>query len=125
VSGNPIVHFEVIGSAPDELRRFYGDLFGWEFDTSGTVSDAVSEPTSYGFVEPGASGVAIGVGGGEGYPAQTVAYVGVPDVAAALERAEDLGGTKVLGPARRPDGQLVIGQFTDPQGNLVGVAGPA
>jgi predicted enzyme related to lactoylglutathione lyase len=123
--GNPIVHFEVIGPAPDELRTFYRDLFDWEFDTSGTVSDVVSEPTNYGFVEPGPSGVAVGVGGGEGYPAKTVVYVGVPDVEVALQRAESLGGIRVIGPARRPDGQLVIGQFADPQGNLVGVAGPA
>jgi predicted enzyme related to lactoylglutathione lyase len=122
---NPIVHVEVIGPAPDELRDYYERLFGWAFDTGGTVSDAVSEPANYGFVEPAVSGVAAGVGGGEGYRAQTLVYVGVPDVETALQRAESLGGTRVLGPARRPDGQLVVGQFTDPQGNLMGVAGPA
>jgi predicted enzyme related to lactoylglutathione lyase len=48
--------------------------------------------------------------------------VGVPDVAAALERAEALGGTRQLGPVGTP-GELVVGRFTDPQGNLIGVAG--
>lgn len=122
---NQIVHVEVIGPAPGELRHFYGELFGWEFDTTGTVSDAVSEPTGYGFVDPSESGVAAGIGGGAGYPPHTVVYVGVPDVEAALQRAEELGGRRVLGPAQRPDGLLMIGHFTDPQGNLFGVAGPA
>ena len=36
-----VVHFEIIGKDPERLRSFYGDLFGWEFDTSGTVSEAV------------------------------------------------------------------------------------
>ena len=43
---------------------------------------------------------------------------------AALRKAESLGGTRVMGPEGRP-GTLVVGQFTDPEGNLVGVAGQA
>jgi len=41
--GQPVVHFEVIGRDPGKLRSYYGDLFGWEFDTGGPVSTAVSE----------------------------------------------------------------------------------
>jgi len=67
--GQPVVHFEVVGTEPEKLREFYGELFDWEFDTGAPVSDAVSEPGNYGFV--------------------------------------------------------VIGQFTDPEGNLIGVAGGA
>jgi hypothetical protein len=51
-------------------------------------------------------------------------YVGVPDVEAALQKAKSLGGIRRLGPARAPTG-LVVGHFTDPEGNLIGVAGPA
>ena len=46
----PVVHFEVIGKHPEQLRRYFGALFGWEYDTSGTVADAVSDPNDYGFV---------------------------------------------------------------------------
>jgi predicted enzyme related to lactoylglutathione lyase len=122
-----VVHFEIIGKDPDRLRSFYGDLFGWEFDTSGTVSEAVSQPTNYGFVTPedDATAVAGGVGGGPGYEAHVVFYVGVADVGAALEQAESLGGTRRLGPDQAPGRDLVIGQFTDPEGNLIGVAGTA
>ena len=35
--GQPVVHFEVIGTDPNKLRGYYGELFGWEYDTSGPV----------------------------------------------------------------------------------------
>jgi hypothetical protein len=35
-----------------------------------------------------------------------------------------LGGKRRLGPERAPTG-LVVGHFTDPEGNLMGVAGTA
>jgi hypothetical protein len=53
-----------------------------------------------------------------------VFYVGVPDVGAALRRAEDLGGTRVMGPVKAPNG-LVVGHFKDPEGTLTGAAGTA
>lgn len=122
----PVVHFEVIGNDPEKLRSYYGELFGWEFDTSSPVSDAVSEPTNYGFVDPSTTndgvGIPGGVGGGAGYEGHVIFYVGVPDVEAALQKAERLGGTRRMGPARAPTG-LVVGHFTDPEGNMIGVAG--
>ncbi len=65
-----------------------------------------------------------GVGGGAAYDSHVIFYVGVPDVTAALQKAEALGGTRLMGPARAPTG-LVVGHFTDPEGNLIGVAGSA
>ena len=46
----PVVHFEIIGKEPAKLRSYFGELFGWEFDTSSPVAAAVSEPDDYGFV---------------------------------------------------------------------------
>jgi predicted enzyme related to lactoylglutathione lyase len=124
--GQPVVHFEVIGKHPAGLRGYYGELFGWEFDTSSAVSEAVSEPMNYGFVDGSTTsdGTRIpgGIGGGAGYASHVIFYVGVPDVEAALRKAESLGGTRRLGPARAPTG-MVIGHFTDPEGSLIGVAG--
>ena len=71
------------------------------------------------------SGIRGGVGGGSNYSRHTIFYVEVPDVEAALEAAERLGGKRVLGPERNPGNNLAIGHFTDPEGNLMGVAGPA
>jgi len=47
------------------------------------------------------------------------------DVDAALRKAEELGGTRRMGPERSPGTELVVGHFTDPEGNLIGVAGGA
>lgn len=122
----PVVHFEVIGTDPERLRSYFGQLFGWRFDTPSPVAAEVSEPESYGFLElitsEDGTGIRGGVGGGSGYGSHAVFYVGVPDVEAALQRAEELGGTRVMGPATSPNG-LVIGHFADPEGTLIGVAG--
>src|SRR5438067_664131 len=127
--GQPVVHFEVIGTEPEKLRGHYGTLFGWEFDTTGTVASSVSDPDNYGFVDHHASmngiGIPGGVGGGSAYTPHALFYVGVPDVEAALQKAEELGGVRRMGPERAPGRDLAVGHFTDPDGNLIGVAGPA
>ena len=124
--GQPVVHFEIIGTEPDKLRTYYRELFDWEFDTRAKVSVEVSQPDDYGFVSGNTTGegtgIPGGVGGGTGYDSHVIFYVGVPDVEAALQKAESLGGIRRLGPARAPTG-LVVGHFTDPEGNLIGVAG--
>ena len=124
--GQPVVHFEVTGRDPKMLRSYFAELFDWEFDTDSPVAPAVSEAGNYGFVDTAEDGVGIpgGVGGGTGYPGHAIFYVGVPDVEAALQKAESLGGTRVMGPERNPAGHLVVGHFTDPEGHLIGLAGP-
>jgi uncharacterized protein len=126
--GQPVVHFEIIGNDPEKLRGYYGDLFGWEFDTPSPVSEQISDPASYGFLKliksGDGTGIRGGVGGGPGYPTHAVFYVEVPNVETALLRAEGLGGTRVMGPVKSPNG-LVVGHFTDPEGTLIGVAGAA
>jgi predicted enzyme related to lactoylglutathione lyase len=120
----PVVHFEIIGNDPAGLRGYYGDLFGWEFETGGSVAESVSEQGDYGFTQP-ADGIPGGVGGGAGHEPHVVFYVGVPDVEAALRKAESLGGRRRLGPERAAGRDLMVAHFTDPEGNLIGLAGPA
>jgi uncharacterized protein len=117
--GQPVVHFEVIGKDGEKLRNYYAELFGWEIDAN--------NPMKYGMVQRdgnvNAEGVGIGggIGGGpEGYPGHVTFYVEVPDVEAALAKAEELGGTRVMGPETIMD-QLVIGHFKDPEGHVIGV----
>ena len=117
--GQPVVHFEVIGKDGDALRSFYSGLFGWEIDAN--------NPMNYGLVSregnTGTDGVGIGGGvgqGPDGYDGHVTVYIEVPDVEAALARAEGLGGTRVMGPERIMD-QVELGQFTDPEGHLIGV----
>jgi predicted enzyme related to lactoylglutathione lyase len=122
--GQPVVHFEIIGRDPATLRSYYGELFGWDFHVGDAATGAVSQPGNYGFVDERTSGSGIngGVGGGEGYEGRVLFYVEVPDVEDALRKAENLGGKRVLGPEGTA-GVIVVGQFTDPEGHLIGVAG--
>ena len=56
-----------------------------------------------------------------GYDGHLTFYVAVEDCEAALAKAEELGGTRVMGPDPIPGMGLTIGQFTDPEGHLVGL----
>jgi len=117
--GQPVVHFEVIGKDGDKLRSYYSELFGWEIDAD--------NPMRYGTVQrEGNTNVeGIGIGGGvgnapEGYDGHVTFYIEVPDVEAALAKAESLGGTRMMGPDEVTEG-VVIGLFLDPEGHTVGV----
>jgi predicted enzyme related to lactoylglutathione lyase len=116
--GQPVVHFEIIGKDAKKLWSFYSGLFDWKINSD--------NPQNYGVVERednvNADGVGIGggVGGYEEVPGHVTFYVEVPDVEAALQKAESLGGTLVMGPEQVTEG-VEIGLFNDPEGQTVGV----
>jgi predicted enzyme related to lactoylglutathione lyase len=118
--GQPVVHFEIIGRDPKKLQSYYSELFGWKIDSD--------NPLNYGLVQRegnvNADGVGIsgGVGGPgpDGYPGHATFYVEVPDVEAALAKAESLGGSRMMGPEEVME-DVEIGLFTDPEGHVVGV----
>jgi uncharacterized protein len=116
--GQPVVHFEIMGTDADKLRSFYSDLFNWRINAD--------NPLSYGLIERegNVNTEGIGIGGGigamEGYPGHVTFYVEVPDVEAALATAERLGGSRVMGPEQVMEG-VVVGMFTDPEGHAVGL----
>ena len=117
--GQPVVHFEVIGKDGDKLRSYYGDLFGWEFDTNNPMNYGVV--TRDGNTNDDGAGIGGGVAGGpEGYEGHVTFYVEVPDVEASLAKAEELGGTRIMGPDDVMEG-LTLGQFSDPEGHVIGV----
>ena len=124
----PVVHFEIIGDNPAELRAYFAQLFGWTFQENFPVAPEVSRTDSYSFIErittDDGTGIPGGIGGGNSFHSHAIFYVGVADVEAALQQAQSLGGTRVMGPARNELGGVVVGHFTDPAGNLIGVAGP-
>jgi uncharacterized protein len=89
------LHAASDGRDPAALRRYNGELFGWTVRAGDASSDDVSEPGQYGFVDGATTGVSTaGVGGRAGHEANVPFYVSVRDVAAALEAAEPLGGTR-------------------------------
>ena len=53
-------------------------------------------------------------------PADTILYIGVPDVTAALAKVTEHGG-RVQFPRLEVPGRVVLGLFTDPAGNRVGL----
>jgi uncharacterized protein len=117
--GQPVVHFEIIGKDGDKLKSYYSELFGWEIDSG--------NPMNYGVVQrdgntnPDGAGIGGGISAApEGYDGHVTFYVEVPDVEAALAKAESLGGSRMMGPDEVMDG-LVIGLFNDPEGHLIGV----
>lgn len=122
--GSPVVHFEVIGRDMATLQAFYGGLFGWKPDTD--------NPVGYGVIDraDNLNAQGIGIGGGMmALPAELAAesnghvtfYVEVPDVEAALARVVELGGQRLQGPDTVPGGGPTLGQFSDPEGHLVGL----
>ena len=117
--GQPVVHFEILGKDAEKLQSYYSELFGWEVDSN--------NPMNYGMVprEGNVSAEGIGIGGGvgkapEGYSGHVTLYVEVPDVEAALAKAESLGGSRMLGPEKVMD-QVELGLFNDPEGHVIGV----
>jgi len=119
--GQAVVHFEIIGRDPEKLRSYYGDLFGWDYDTSPSITGM-----NYGLVERNTTNDGVGIpgavgGGMDGYDGHVTFYVAVPDVEAALQNAENLGGTRRMGPDQIPGTDIDIGHFTDPEGHLIGL----
>jgi uncharacterized protein len=117
--GQPVVHFEIIGTDGGKLRSYYSELFGWEIDAD--------NPMNYGVVQrdgnTNADGAGIGGGvgvGPEGYEGHVTFYIEVPDVEAALAKAESLGGSRVMGPDKVME-TIEIGMFNDPEGHTIGV----
>jgi predicted enzyme related to lactoylglutathione lyase len=117
--GQPVVHFEVIGKDGEKLRSYYSELFEWEIDDNNPMNYGVVQRD--GNVSPDGIGIGGGIGvGPEGYPGHVTFYVGVPDVEAALAKAESLGGSRMMGPDKVMEG-VEIGLFNDPEGHAVGV----
>jgi predicted enzyme related to lactoylglutathione lyase len=117
--GQAVTHFEIIGKDGKKLQQYYSELFGWEIDAN--------NPMQYGIIsrEGNTNAEGAGIGGGvgagpEGYGGHVTVYVEVPDVEAALAKAESLGGSRLMGPDKVMDG-LEIGQFADPEGHVIGV----
>ena len=114
----PVVHFEILGKDASKLHTFNGDLFDWKINAD--------NPMNYGLVEAAGEG---SIGGGigsaqDGQPGQVTFYVGVPDINAALSKAESMGGKTVMPETEIPD-MVTFALFADPEGIAIGLMQPA
>jgi predicted enzyme related to lactoylglutathione lyase len=115
-TGRPVVFFQIACRDAERQREFYQALFGWKIDTE-------SAP-GFGFVEPGIGGPEEGVGGvispaGEN-PGFVAIFVQVLSLVDTLAQVERMGGKTLLPPTDTPRGPT-IAQFSDPEGNVIGL----
>jgi hypothetical protein len=97
---------DLVTPDPDTAARFYGELFGWQFEE-------VPEAGGYRIIKNGERSNGGMMPQQEG-PSQWMPYFGHDDVDRAVEDVPGLGGEVLNGPIRMPQGS--IGVFADPQG---------
>ena len=102
----PIVYFDIAGPADAKQAAFYEKIFGWAAGPGGVVSVPVSSPQLSGTLRTD--------------PAAKVIYIGVPNVTATLKEITANGGA-VIAPRFEVKGVVVLGLFTDPAGNSMGL----
>ena len=111
---HPVIHTEIRSEDPDATRRFFAELFGWKVASAGAFP-------GYTFIDTGVDGGPyVAISPRQGDDDEVLFFVGVDDVAAALRRAEELGGT-IIQPAQHVPGTS-FGVFADDQGHRIGVA---
>jgi len=113
--GSAVVHFDISGPNPEELQKFYGEVFGWKITPVPELQYALVDTE-------GGSGINGGIGPAREGPGQVAFYVMVDDLQVTLDRAESLGG-KTTQPVMTIPGAVTLAMFADPQGHEVGLVG--
>ena len=85
---------------------FYREVFGWRSGPGGTLTVPVSGSVLAGALRQD--------------PAGKIIYIGVDDVAGCLAQVEAHGG-RIVQPRFEVKGVVVLGLFTDPAGNGMGL----
>ncbi|MFF5988573.1 VOC family protein [Prauserella flavalba] len=118
-----IVHFEIPYDDGERARGFYREVFGWsltempDMGYTGVTTGPTSEqgmPTEPGFINGGMFNRA------DAAPKSPVITVDVASIDTALEKVEQLGGSKLVGRTEIPQ-MGFYAYFTDTEGNVVGL----
>jgi predicted enzyme related to lactoylglutathione lyase len=110
---HPVVHFEIGCEDSASTQDFYQKLFDWKIDAMGPAAMIAAEAG-------GITGHITALGHEPHH--YTIFYVGVDDVAAALQKANSLGAKTLVPPMDIPTGTFAWMQ--DPAGNTVGLWKP-
>ena len=101
----PIVFFDIAGPDSDALQAFYKTVFDWQSGPGGSFIPGNQAKLEAAFRQD---------------PAETVLYVGVPDINATLEQIVAAGGSIDV-PRFEVPGTVVLALFHDPAGNRLGL----
>jgi hypothetical protein len=115
----PVVHFEIGCQNIEKTRRFYGDLFGWEY------APGAPNMAMIGNLGPYAEKKSDGIGGhlnSLGHPPHNyvTVYVAVDDIEATLAKAAKLGGATIV-PTQEVPGMGWFAWMKDVEGNCIGL----
>jgi predicted enzyme related to lactoylglutathione lyase len=105
-TSNGIGHFDIAGPDIGPLKNFYAALFGWQVAERGPGYAMVETP------EGGPNGAMV-----EAETAALTIGIVVPDLAAALTRAQSEGGAIAM--PLTDTGWVKKAQIRDPAGNLL------
>jgi predicted enzyme related to lactoylglutathione lyase len=102
----------------DEAARFYGHVFGWEFDPL-----VIDDRLQYGFFKLDGRTMAGLLPMGDAFPAEVPAYwgpyFGIGDLDGGADKARSLGAQVLAGPTPVPNGRFVA--LRDPQGAVFSI----
>ena len=101
----PIVFFDIAGADMARQTAFYRTVFDWDVAPDGRFSVPATAPLT---------------GTLRADPADKVLYIGVDDVTATLAKVVANGG-QVVAPRFEIKSVVVLGLFTDPAGNRLGL----
>ncbi len=110
-----IVHWELPSANGEATRKFYADLFGWEFQFS-------EFPEYWGFTT-GSVGGGLAPLGEDVKPGDVMLYIESDDIEADLRKIEAAGG-KTLAPCMEIPTVGWFATFSDPTGNRLALFKP-
>lgn len=111
-----IVHFEISSKDRNAMKKFYGDVFAWEFKDYDEMNYTTF--TAEGGSPGGFNPIT------DTNPAGTITpYINTPDIADSIKKIKAAGGTVIMEPMEIP----TVGHysmFKDPSGNLMALLQP-
>jgi hypothetical protein len=110
-----IVHFEIPADDVERAKKFYSELFGWEFSAPPSFEHYWTFETGDPEQDPG-GGLMARQAEGQGI----VHYIHVESVEEYVAKAEKLGA-KVLYPRSPVPGMGWFAQFLDTEGNCLAI----
>ncbi len=108
------VWYDLLTSEPDSVRRFYSELFGWQFESGEGGSARYTVITRKGTPIAGV----VQMDRGEVSKARWLSYLSVADVDSAVDYVRDTGGLVYAEPGDLPNrGRYAV--VSDPQGAVL------